>query len=369
MGLDYYKILGVDKSATDDDLKKAYRKLAMKWHPDKNPDNKAAAEKKFKEIGEAYDVLSDKNKRAIFDQYGEEGLKGMPPEGAEGAGGFPGGFPGGGAGGFPGGAFHFSSGGPGRGGGGGGYHFSNDDAANIFANLFGGRSPFGGMGGMGGMDDDFFMGQGMGGMGQGMGGMGQGMGGRGGGGSGSRRRKADDIVKDLPLSLEDLYTGVTKKMKITRKLLDGSTGKQVEVEKVLEINVKPGWKSGTKVTFEKHGNEEASGVEPADLIFMIQEKPNATFKRDGNNLIHHVNISLGKALTGTTVVLNTLDNRRLDIPITDVITPTYKKVVRGEGMPISKEPGKKGDLILTFNVGFPSSLTQRQKELISQANI
>ncbi|GMH07266.1 hypothetical protein Nepgr_009106 [Nepenthes gracilis] len=83
MGVDYYSILGVDRKAKDDDLKKAYRKLAMKWHPDKNPNNKKEAEAKFKQISEAYDVLSDPQKRAVYDQYGEEALKGgvPPPDG------------------------------------------------------------------------------------------------------------------------------------------------------------------------------------------------------------------------------------------------------------------------------------------------
>ncbi|KAF5204797.1 Chaperone protein dnaj [Thalictrum thalictroides] len=88
MGVDYYNILKVNRNATDDDLKKSYRRLAMKWHPDKNPNNKSEAEAKFKQISEAYDVLSDPQKRAIYDQYGEEGLKGAPPPGSTG-GGFP----------------------------------------------------------------------------------------------------------------------------------------------------------------------------------------------------------------------------------------------------------------------------------------
>ncbi|CAG8617283.1 4074_t:CDS:2 [Paraglomus brasilianum] len=97
MGQDYYNILGVSKDADDEALKKAYRKLALKWHPDKNKEaNREEAEKKFKEISEAYEVLSDKNKRQIYDVYGEEGLKGgAPPPTSDGASGFPGGFPGG----------------------------------------------------------------------------------------------------------------------------------------------------------------------------------------------------------------------------------------------------------------------------------
>ncbi len=93
MGKDYYAVLGVAKSATEEEIKKAYKKQALKWHPDRNPNNKTQAEEKFKELAEAYEVLSDKQKREIFDQYGEEGLKaGPPPQGPEGMGGMPGGF-------------------------------------------------------------------------------------------------------------------------------------------------------------------------------------------------------------------------------------------------------------------------------------
>ncbi|XVE63564.1 hypothetical protein DITRI_Ditri07aG0030600 [Diplodiscus trichospermus] len=84
MGVDYYNILLVSKNAADDDIKKSHRKLAMKWCPDKNPNNKNEAEAKFKQISEAYEVLSDPQKRAIYDQYGEEGLKDMPPPGSTG---------------------------------------------------------------------------------------------------------------------------------------------------------------------------------------------------------------------------------------------------------------------------------------------
>ncbi|GAB4828320.1 hypothetical protein Ancab_035316 [Ancistrocladus abbreviatus] len=125
MGVDYYKILQVDRNAKDDDLKKAYRKLAMKWHPDKNPNNKKAAEAKFKQISEAYDVLSDPQKRAVYDQYGEEGLKGQfpPPGSGFGAGGFPGSSDGSG----------YTS-----------FRFNPRSADDIFSEFFGVSSPFGG---------------------------------------------------------------------------------------------------------------------------------------------------------------------------------------------------------------------------------
>ncbi|CAM8998226.1 unnamed protein product [Rhodiola kirilowii] len=340
MGVDYYKILQVEKNATDDDLKKAYRKLAMKWHPDKNPNNKKAAEAKFKEISEAYDVLSDPQKRAVYDQYGEEGLKGqVPPPDAGG----------------PGGATYFQTGdGPTM------FRFNPRNANDIFAEFFGSSSPFGGMGGGGG--------------GGGMNGM------RGGGSQrfsssifgddifssfGDARtasqgpRKAPPIENNLPCSLEELYKGTTKKMKISRQIADAS-GKTMPVEEILTIEVKPGWKKGTKITFPEKGNEQP-GVIPSDLVFVIDEKPHSVFTRDGNDLVLTKRISLAEALTGYTVNVTTLDGRSLSIPINNVIHPNYEEVVPREGMPIPKDPSKKGNLRIKFNIKFPTRLTPEQK--------
>ena len=122
---DYYQVLEIPKTATDDQIKKAYRKLALKWHPDKNPDNRAVAEEKFKEVSEAYSILSDKDKRTIYDTYGFAGLEGGGGRGPSS------GFQGFGSGGF---GFH---------------HFDFGDAENIFRNFFGGRDPFADF-----MDDD-----------------------------------------------------------------------------------------------------------------------------------------------------------------------------------------------------------------------
>ncbi|KAL8102194.1 uncharacterized protein LOC141676753 [Apium graveolens] len=323
MGVDYYKILQVDRNATVDDLRKAYRKLAMKWHPDKNPNNKKDAESKFKTISEAYDVLSDPEKKAVYDQYGEEGLKGqVPPPGA---------------------GFERPN----------MYKFNPRSADDIFSELFG----FGGMGDMGGA--------------------------RGGGpfqrnspfaaedvfaslrnnaneGSGSTPlRKGAAIERTLPCSLEDLYKGATKKMKISRDVID-PTGRTGTTEEILTIDIKPGWKKGTKITFPQKGNEQR-GVIPSDLVFIIDEKPHSIFKRDGNDLIATQKISLAEALTGYTAQLSTLDARSLTIPISSIISPTYEEVVKGEGMPIPKEPTKKGNLRIKFNIKFPARLTAEQK--------
>ncbi|XP_054811296.1 uncharacterized protein LOC129312645 [Prosopis cineraria] len=330
MGVDYYKILQVDKNAKDDDLKKAYRKLAMKWHPDKNPNNKKEAEAKFKQISEAYDVLSDPQKRAIYDQYGEEGLKGgVPPPDA-------------------GGASSFSTGeGPTS------FRFNPRNADDIFAEFFGFPSPFGGGGGHGGMRSRFSSGI-----------FGDDVFGSFGEGRGVHMnpgapRKAAPIENRLPCSLEDLYQGTTKKMKISREIADAS-GKTMPVEEILTINIKPGWKKGTKITFPEKGNEQPN-VTPADLVFIIDEKPHSVFTRDGNDLVVTQKISLAEALTGYTVQLTTLDGRNLTIPINNVIHPSYEEVVPREGMPLQKDPTKKGNLRIKFNIKFPTRLTSEQK--------
>eukprot|EP00775_Hariotina_reticulata_P009080 gene9080-9250_t len=343
MGKDYYKILGVGKDANETELKKAYRKLAMQWHPDKNPDNRAAAEAKFKDISEAYEVLSDPEKRQVFDAYGEEGLKGGGPTG-------------GGAG--PGGA----------------HHFNFRSADDVFKEFFGGMggdpfaAMFGGMGGMGGGGPFGGMG-GMPGMGGpqfgGMGGMG-GMPGMGPMGGMAQQGPVKDkpITRQLGCTLEELYSGSTRKMKITRSIFDGS-GRQARMEEeILEVNIKPGWKKGTKVTFPKKGDERPGHI-AADMVFVIEEKPHARFKRDGDDLLLQKRLSLSEALCGCEFAVQTLDNRVLTISTRDeIIQPQSTKIIRGEGMPISKFPGQKGNLVIKFDVVFPRQLNSSQKEQI-----
>lgn len=132
------------------------------------------------------------------------------------------------------------------------------------------------------------------------------------------------------------------------------------VEELLTIEIKPGWKKGTKITFPEKGNEQR-GVIPADLVFIIDEKPHGVFKRDGNDLVLTQKISLVEALTGYTAQLTTLDGRNLTVCVNSIISPTYEEVVKGEGMPIPKEPSKRGNLRIKFNIKFPSRLTSEQK--------
>nr|CEL75747.1 TPA: heat shock protein 40, putative [Toxoplasma gondii VEG] len=341
MGKDYYRILGVGKDASEADLKKAYRKLAMKWHPDKHADAdaKKKAEAQFKDIAEAYDVLSDKEKRQIYDQFGEEGLKsGGSPTGTAGPGGSRANFV-----------------------------YREVDPSELFSRFFGSdRMFFGG-------DDDFGP----------FGSVGMGshsnfpfrMHHAGSGSFGSRApSKPKTYEVDLSLSLEELYTGTKKKLKITRTRY--RNGQMLKEDNVLSIDVKPGWKEGTKITFAGEGDQDSPTSPPGDVVFVVKTKPNSRFVRDGNHLIHKVAIPLVKALTGFTVPIESLDGRSFKVKVDTVVTPKSRKIVPNEGkfdgwyisgsMPVSKRPGEKGDLILEFDIHFPKTLTDDQKTKLKE---
>ncbi|ORY86777.1 hypothetical protein BCR37DRAFT_123564 [Protomyces lactucae-debilis] len=346
----YYDVLGISKTANDDEIKKAYRKLALKYHPDRCKE--PGAEDKFKKVSEAFEVLSDKEKRGVYDQFGEDGLKGggMPQQGgAGGAGGFPGGFSFG-SGGMPSG---FGS------GGGSSFRFSASDPNDIFARFFsGGDDPFASMGGGGGggMPSGFGMG-GMPGGFPGMGGMGGGIGGSRGRSSQSNE-PAELITKPLPVSLEDMFTGTTKKLKITRKLLDHS-GTSVPAEKILEVVIKPGYKKGTKITFAGAGDEKANGS-TQDIAFVLEEKPHPKFKREDDHLRLSFDLTLVEALCGYEKVIETIEGKRLKVSSTSITQPGAETRYPGQGFPNSKT-GKRGDLIVEAKVSLPTSLTPTQK--------
>lgn len=312
MGQDYYDILNITKNANDADIKKAYRKLALKYHPDRSAD--PCANEKFLQIAEAYDVLSDLKKKATYDKFGEDGLKGgIPPEfGVTGA---------------------WTS----------GYTF-HGNANKIFRDFFGGDNPFA----------DFFDAKGE--INIGFGGL------RG------RGVKTQDppIERELHLSLEDLFHGCLKKIKISRRVMNEDGHTSSIKDKILTIQVKPGWLSGTKITFPHEGDQGPNNI-PSDIIFIVKEKSHPWFCRDKNDLIFSVPISLAKALTGHTVEIETLDDRFLSIPINDIVHPKYSKVVPGEGMPLSKDPTQKGNLIIQFDIKFPNKLTPAKRKLINRA--
>ena len=270
MGKNYYAALGINKDATEDEIKKAYRKMALKYHPDKN--KSPGAEEKFKDIAEAYDVLSDPDKRKIYDKHGEEGLKGGARE---------------------------SGGMAGEGGGGTRTYTFHGDPHEIFRSFFGGQDPFanffssfGGAGHHGpfrhfspggseamNINDDPFSGFGIHDFGMGI--------------RGGQRTKRQDppIVRELQVPLDDIYRGSTKKLKLTRNVLNPDGRSTRLEEKVLTLEIKPGWKAGTKITFPKEGDQTPYNI-PADIVFIIKDKPHPIFQRDGSDVRYKMKIGL-----------------------------------------------------------------------------
>ena len=244
MGKEYYKILGVAKGASDEQIKKAYRKLALAYHPDKN--RTYDAEEKFKEIAEAYEVLSDPERRRVYDEHCELGLRGGDP------------------------------GGPGQGGRCFMYTFPCDPF-QTFHTFFGNENPFRSSSfsfSWGNHCGSAFGGSNYGGFG--MSGDMYGMSTPFGGypfcdQTGRYTRQDSPVNYNVSVSLEDLLEGVTKKMKVTRKVfMPDGRGFRSE-EKLLSLFIGPGWKAGTKVTFAGEGDQLAPDRIPADIVFVDDE--------------------------------------------------------------------------------------------------
>lgn len=248
---DYYKQLGVSRDAKPEEISKAFKKLARKYHPDLNPGDKKA-EEKFKEINEAYEVLKDPEKRKLFDQYGADWKQGEQFNQAN-------------QGGFNTGGFNF--------GGSGG--MGGTDFSEFFESIFGGRSRTGGFG-----DEGF-------------------------GGFSSRPRRGRDVEAELPLTLSEVMKG--GKRTVTLQMPTGP--------KTLEISVPVGVKDGAKLRLSGQGDPSASGGQPGDLFLRIKYLPNSVFKVDGDNLHAEVNISPWEAALGAKVAVPTLDGEvELKIP-------------------------------------------------------
>ncbi|CAN6247331.1 unnamed protein product [Urochloa humidicola] len=336
MGMDYYNILKVNRNATLEDLKKSYRRLARTWHPDKNPTGGAEAEAKFKQITEAYEVLSDPEKRAIYDQYGEEGLKGMPPPGSQ--------------------SRSATAAGP---SGPSNFRYNPSDPDDFFAEFMASHKTYSFE-----QDRTRF---------QQRSNWTSARNTRSEAPPGSRKEssastsqaeKPPPVEKTLPCTLEELYNGTKRKMKITRNVAKPDGRVEVETE-VLAVEVLPGWKKGTKITFPNKG-DKLHGQLAQDLTFILDMKPHNLYILDGNNLVVKQEIPLVDALAGTAINLRTLDGRNLPVRVEEVVRPGYEVVLENEGWPIRKEPGKKGNLVIKFEVAFPIRLSMSQRAAIRQ---
>lgn len=356
---DFYAVLGVSNNASIDEIKRAYKKAALKNHPDRIPANatpaqRAEAEQRFKEAANAFSVLSDPEKKRTYDNYGHAGLSGA--DGGTGGGHSAGG------GSFP-----------------GGSGFSQEDAARVFKSFFGDLGSEGG----GGFSRFFQQGStsGMGGMPGGfqafsfpMGGMG-GTGGAAAGDShthGASSKYSKDmspppIEYPFACTLEEIASGCTKKFNVTRRLADGR-----EDKKLFVVRVEPGYKKNTKITFEREGGcvegFPTAETHYADLVFILEERPHPKFTRLKNDLKIKHTITLKEALLGTVLTVQTLDgSRNVSVPVAGVTASGRTLRVAGEGM-YDRKSKTTGNLIVELAVSMPQSLTSEQRRLIEQCN-
>ena len=314
---DYYQTLGVSKTATDKELKQAYRKLARKHHPDVNPGDKSA-ESRFKEINEAYEVLGDPEKRRKYDELGANWRQ---YEQAQQQGqGFPGGSPFGGAGG---GAWNINT-------GGGGYRTMTEEEMH---DLFGNEDPF----------SDFFktfFG----------GGDPRESGGRARQGRTPRTQKGRDIEHDVELTLEEAYHGATRRVSI----------KQGGHARSVDVRIPVGVKDGSRVRAAGEGEAGASGGTSGDLYLRVRLKPHPVFERQGADLHTKVAVPVTTAVLGGEAQVPTITGSvRLKIPETTQSGQVFR--LKGHGMPSVGKPDDRGDLYATADVQLPRSLTKDQR--------
>ncbi|MBD3309218.1 DnaJ domain-containing protein [candidate division KSB3 bacterium] len=314
MKKDYYEILGVKKDASDADIKKAYRKLAMKYHPDRNKGDKAS-EEKFKDLNEAYAVLSDPEKRKQYDMYGADGFQQRYSQEDI---------------------------------------FRGTDFSTIFSEMgFGGdifEHLFGGTGGRGRArsystrQDPFGQSQSP-------------FGGFGGAGQGfqAQAMKGQDVETTVTIPFQMAYQGGKQRLGLQQP----GGGRQD-----VEVKIPPGIESGKKLRLTGKGGPSPQGGTSGDLYITVQVADHPTFQRNGADLEVQQTIGLTDALLGTTVKVPTMEEyKQLKVP--EGVSPGTKMRIKGYGFPRMNGKGK-GDLYVTINVKFPSSLTDEQRELVQQ---
>ncbi len=366
---DYYEVLGVNKNATDDELKKAYRKLAKKYHPDANPDNKAEAEAKFKEVNEAYETLSDPQKRRMYDQFGPDGPQG----------------------------FNGGAGGP-FGGGNGYYSYTSS-----------GFDGFGDFGDLGDIFSSFF---------------GGGFGGRSTNRKQNGPRKGADLNLHIDITFEQAFLGVEKEIAITRNetcnICHGSgakpgtsvtkcptcngTGQIRQVQNTIlgqmqttrtctnchgtgevikepcenckgkgtvrkqpkiKVKIPAGIDDGQTVVLRGEGEPGEKGGPKGDLYITVRLKKHSIYSRKANNVYCDVPITITQATLGAELEIPMVDGSKEKYKIPEGTQTGTKFVIRGKGFK-SVSSNSVGDFVFTVNVQTPKKLSKEQRELLVQ---
>lgn len=304
---DYYDVLGVPRSASEKEIRQAYRKLARQYHPDLNPNDKQA-EAKFKEIGQAYEVLGEPDKRKLYDRWGHDFEKIDQARKAGAATGATSGS----------GPFTWNAGGTTFTGGGGA-----------------------------GIDDDMLGGL----FEQILGGMGRGNGRR----TGGLRANGEDYDHPVSLTLEEAFAGATRLIQITPA--DG-------VPKTIEVKIPAGVSDGQRVRIAGKGGPGRGGGQPGDLYLVVSVKPHQRFKRDGDDLTVPVDVPLYTAILGGEVLVPTVKGTRLALKIGPETQNGQHFRLAGQGMP--RSDGTRGDLYAEIRLVVPTSLTERERELFQE---
>jgi curved DNA-binding protein len=316
---DYYATLGVPKTASEADIKRAYRKLARKHHPDLNPGDKAA-EARFKEINEANEVLGDPDKRRKYDelganwrQYEQAERQGAPAGGPDGW------------------SVHFG-GGPGGGPGGGHYRTMTPEQMQ---DLFGTDDPF----------SDFFH-TFFGGAGSAAAGAGTSARGR------TRPRRGHDVAGSVDLTLEEAFLGTTRRLVLS----------QEGHERTIEVRIPAGVGDGARVRAAGEGSAAPPGGTAGDLYLTVRLLPHARFERRGQDLYTHVAVPVTTAVLGGEAVVPTLSGTTLRLKIPELTASGRVFRLRGHGFPAVGKPDARGDLYATVDVQIPSRLSAEARE-------
>lgn len=296
--VNYYNVLGVGRNAKEFDIQDSYRRLALKWHPQKH-DHSKESEVKFREIAEAYTVLSDGVKRSRFDQWGEDGLKNGVLENTEYR----------------------------------GWQYTGNPF-QLFFKFFGEHSPFG-------LEQTQKFGLKKRVLGV---------------------QEHEESVVELRVTLEEIFMGKQRTEKVQRQRFDSENKMYIE-DKILTIAIEKTWKAGMKLRFPGEGDQVHPREKCTDLVFVIVEEPHKDFERiaDSSDILYVHSVSLKDALCGHVLSVTQLDGKDLSLHIAEGVTPGYEKRILGHGF--KKSATASGDLVIRWDISFPELSSEQKASL------